>query len=84
MDWWFVVLYVSAVLLALVIVSSTPPLASLPEYGCAVSGDAASIHNFPHVHFQGCSYSGDRAGSVKLIGRVASGPLGITYQWVGR
>ncbi|MDN5358814.1 MAG: hypothetical protein PWP76_657 [Candidatus Diapherotrites archaeon] len=84
MDWWFVVIYVAFVLVALGIVASTPDIASFTDFGCALSADAASIHLYSNVHGDGCPYAGDHVGEVPLVGKAAVTPLGVVYEAVGK
>ncbi len=85
MDWWFVVIYVALTLLLLGILSSTPSLLDVSSFACALSGDAASVHNYSEIHAGSCPFSGDSVDGVPLVGRVSRSPEGvIVYEWVGR
>ncbi len=85
MDWWFVVIYVSLLLVVIGVLASTPEFAGISHFACALSGDAASLHNYSNVHISGCPFSGNDVGGVPLMGRVALSPEGMmVYEWVGR
>ncbi len=83
MEWWFVVIYVSFLLAAFAVVSSTQTVPGVWDHGCALSGDAASIHDFPSISSAGCAFSGDHVGPVRLLGSVTRAGDSITYVWVG-
>jgi len=85
MDWWFMVIYAALLLLLLEILSSAPSLPDVISFACALSGDAASVHNYSEIHTNGCPFSGDSVEGIPLVGRVSRSPEGIVvYEWVGR
>jgi len=85
MDWWFMVIYAALLLLLLEILSSAPSLPDVTAFACALSGDAASVHNYSGIHASSCPFSGDSVGGIPLVGRVSRSPEGIiVYVWVGR
>jgi len=63
-------IYTAFVLALMFAISQIPAVPTLADYACTLRGDTASLLGLLSVDLSGCSFTGDRAGSVPIFGYV--------------